>query len=95
MDRPVVTDRAELEKSSVVKAGAETHRRSLLKTIIWRVIATTVTMLFSFIWLDKWSSALELALAANVTKSFLYYAHERLWNKSDFGRKKRRDDYTV
>lgn len=74
----------------------ESHKRSLLKTIIWRVIATTVTMLFSYLWLGEWSSAIALALAANGAKSVLYYAHERIWNRIEFGRKKETgNDYMI
>ncbi len=73
----------------------ESHKRSLIKTIVWRIIATTVTMLVSFMWLGEWTSAIALAITANVIKMLLYYLHERTWNRIDFGRKKVREDYTI
>ena len=73
----------------------ESRKRSITKTIVWRVIATTVTMLVSFIWLGEWGKAITLAITANAIKMVFYYAHERAWNRIDFGRKKAREDYTI
>ena len=73
----------------------ESHKRSLIKTISWRIIATAVTMIVSFIWLGEWGKAVTLALTANAIKMVFYYAHERFWNKIDFGRKKVSEDYTI
>ncbi len=73
----------------------ENRKRSFTKTISWRIIATTVTILVSFMWLGEWTKALALAITANAIKMLLYYAHERAWNKIDFGRKKVREDYTI
>ncbi len=72
----------------------ESQRRSLTKTISWRIIATTVTLLVSFLWLGEWTSAIALALTANVIKMLLYYLHERGWNKISFGRHEQiKEDY--
>lgn len=73
----------------------ESRKRSFAKTIVWRIIATAVTMLVSFIWLGEWASSIALALTANGTKALLYYLHERAWNRIDFGRKKVKEDYTI
>ena len=73
----------------------ESHKRSLTKTISWRIIATTITILVSYIWLGEWTSAIGLAVTANVIKSLLYYLHERWWNRLNFGRYKAKEDYTI
>ena len=73
----------------------ESRKRSLIKSLVWRVVATTVTMLVSFIWLGEWTSAIVLAITANAIKSVLYYAHERLWNRTNFGRKTVKEDYMI
>jgi len=61
--------------------------RSLLKTISWRIIATATTMYFT--WLLSGDISLALGVGAfNVfVKSFLYYAHERIWLRCPFGTK--------
>ncbi len=66
----------------------ESHWRTFIKTVTWRLIAVTVTMLISYIWLQEWGSAIALALVANGIKALLYYLHERGWNRTSFGRKK-------
>ncbi len=64
----------------------ETHKRSIAKTISWRIIALIVTLLVSFIWLQEWTTSLALALTANGIKVLLYYLHERGWNLLSWGR---------
>ena len=64
----------------------ETHKRSLVKTISWRIIATIVTVLVSFMWLGEWTTSIALALTANGIKALLYYVHERGWNQLSWGR---------
>ncbi len=74
----------------------ESHRRSITKTITWRIIAITITILVSYMWLGEWKSSIALGLTANGIKALLYYIHERAWNRTDFGRpKKVKEDYTI
>lgn len=74
----------------------ESHSRSIVKSITWRLIAIAVTMLISYIWLQEWGSSIILALVANSIKALLYYLHERGWNKISFGRKKEiPEDYMI
>ncbi len=73
----------------------ESRKRSLVKSISWRFIATAVTMLVSYIWLEDWTTSIFLAIMANGIKAVFYYAHERAWNKTDFGRKKTREVYMI
>lgn len=73
----------------------ETRKRSIIKTIIWRFIATTVTILVAYVWFGEWSSSIYLGIAANGLKTMLYYMHERIWDRIDFGRKKVKEDYMI
>ncbi len=74
----------------------DSHLRSIIKSITWRLIAVAVTMLISYIWLHEWGSSIVLSLLANGIKAFLYYLHERGWNKIDLGRKKAiQEDYQI
>ena len=73
----------------------ESRKRSLAKSISWRIIATTVTMLIAFIWLEDWATSVTLAIVANGIQAVLYYLHERGWNRINFGRKKDKEDYTI
>ncbi|MCK5062404.1 MAG: DUF2061 domain-containing protein [Candidatus Aenigmarchaeota archaeon] len=64
----------------------DTHKRTIVKTITWRIIATVTTVLTIYYWTDNWSLALASGLVANALKTIFYYIHERLWNMTDFGR---------
>ena len=75
--------------------GVESHKRSIAKALTWRVIATATTMLVAYIWLGEWTTSIALAIMANGIKAVFYYIHERVWNRTDFGRKKVREDYTI
>ena len=64
----------------------ETQARSLAKTVSWRVIATAMTFVVSYFWLQDVASSLALAIVANLLKTLAYYAHERGWNSCSWGR---------
>ena len=66
----------------------DTNFRSILKGVSWRFFATTSTIIIVYIFFGK----LELAIAAGVveatTKIFLYWIHERIWQKFRWGIKR-------
>jgi len=69
------------------KDGPITPKRTLYKTITWRVVATTTTFLISSAVLESFNEvALYIALTELITKFVLYYFHERLWLKLPLGR---------
>jgi uncharacterized membrane protein len=57
------------------------HYRHIAKAVSWRIIGTLDTMLIG--WLISGSLAVGAAIGGLevVTKTFLYYAHERVWYK--------------
>jgi len=61
-------------------------RRSLAKTLTWRVLATTDTFIISWFITGTWTLAGAIAGIEVVTKMFLYYGHERVWDKIKWGR---------
>jgi adenylylsulfate kinase len=64
----------------------ESHTRSIVKTLTWRVIATLVTMSVAWIILGRVSHALEIGLLDTVIKLGAYYGHERIWDRVPIGR---------
>lgn len=64
----------------------ETHARSLAKAISWRVTGTVDTMLISLVITRSLKLAAAIGLTEVITKSLLYYAHERAWLRIPFGR---------
>ena len=59
--------------------------RSLVKTISWRVIATTDTILIAWLLTGDLKIGLSIAGIEIVTKMILYYIHERGWSNLKWG----------
>jgi len=64
-----------------------TKQRSALKAISWRVVGTIDTFVISLLITHKPITAVSIAGFEILTKTFLYYFHERGWNKIKWGRK--------
>ena len=73
----------------------ENHYRSLVKAISWRVTGTIDTILISFLITGQAKWALTIGFVELFTKVFLYYVHERIWNRLSFGRIKGRQDFDI
>jgi uncharacterized membrane protein len=61
-------------------------RRSLAKSITWRLIAIFVTFAVGFVMTNSWEFAASLSLVSNLINFILYYIHERFWLKVDWGK---------
>ena len=60
-------------------------KRSLAKTITWRVIATTDTFILAWLFTSDEVIAASIAGLEVVTKLILYYVHERGWSSLQWG----------
>ncbi len=65
---------------------AEKVKRSLAKTISWRVIGTLDTLVLSWIIVGEVKTAAAIASVEFVSKMILYFFHERAWNKIKWGK---------
>jgi len=72
----------------------EKHYRSLAKAFSWRVTGTLDTILISFIITGRIKLAISIGFIELFTKICLYYLHERVWNKIEFGRIKP-EEYSI
>ena len=63
-------------------------RRHLLKTITWRVVGTLDTMLLGWLISGDFKIGLTIGGFEVFTKMILYFLHERLWYKYNFGLKR-------
>lgn len=66
----------------------EENKRSVLKTISWRTLATLTTALVVYMFTGKLVLAISVGSVEVVAKIILYFFHERAWNKISFGRKR-------
>lgn len=63
-----------------------TKSRSAVKAISWRAVGTADTFLISLLITNKPITAVSIAGFEVLTKTILYYFHERGWNKIQWGR---------
>jgi uncharacterized membrane protein len=59
----------------------ESHTRSLVKGLTWRIVATSTTTLIAWLITGQVDTALQIGLFEFVAKLFIYYSHERLWTR--------------
>jgi uncharacterized membrane protein len=66
----------------------ESHSRSFAKALSWRITGTIDTMILSWLVTGSFKLAATISFAEIVTKSLLYYLHERAWQRVPYGRRK-------
>ena len=59
--------------------------RSLLKAISWRITGSLDTVLLAWLFTQNVNTALAIGLTEVITKTFLYYMHERIWSRVRLG----------
>ncbi len=63
----------------------ESHGRTIMKALSWRVIATFVTFFVALMITGQLKFAAEIGLADTFIKLGAYYLHERTWMRVKFG----------
>jgi uncharacterized membrane protein len=72
-------------KSKIV----ESNKRHVLKTFSWRAIGTVDTVILSWIITGNPLTGLKIGVSEVFTKMILYFLHEKLWYRINFGLNKR------
>lgn len=85
IDQLILDKQASKEKFSEAKKS-EKPIRSIAKAVSWRVIGTLDTLLISYILTGEVAIAASIASIDFITKMFLYFFHERIWNKISWGK---------
>lgn len=65
---------------AIKKGHSDSHSKSLVKSISWRILGTLDTILISWALTGTLSVALSIGSIEVFTKFLLYYGHERIWN---------------
>ena len=68
----------------------ESRKRHIAKTITWRFIGTLDTMIIAWVISGNPLTGLKIGFAEVLTKMIIYYLHERLWYKSNYGLEQRK-----
>ena len=59
----------------------ETKKRSVIKSITWRLICIIISVLTAYVLTNKLDIAAAIGTIYNVITTILYYFHERAWNR--------------
>jgi len=65
----------------------EKHSRSFAKAISYRLLSISLDFIIVFAFTKKVEVTIWIVVLSNVVSIFMYYFHERMWNKVHFGRK--------
>ena len=68
-------------------AFRESQLRSLVKSLIYRIISITGTSILSWIFTKDINQTILITLTIQVFLIILYYSSERIWDKINWGRK--------
>ncbi len=63
----------------------ESHRRSVAKTISYRVLASLVTTLIAWGMTGRMSTGFKIGMIDGVMKLIGYFLHERAWARIKYG----------
>ena len=63
-------------------------KRSLVKTVSWRLTGSGATFLISYAIAGNFTVAGTIAVVQLVSNTILYFLHERVWNRIHWGRTK-------
>ena len=63
----------------------DSNKRSITKALTWRALASLATFIISYIVTGNFAAATGIASVQVVVNLILYYVHERIWNKINWG----------
>lgn len=73
----------------------ESTRRSIVKALSWRLLATAITASLVYAWTGEGEFAATIGLSDTALKLFIYFGHERVWNRIPFGRERKEPEYFI
>ena len=65
----------------------ETHKRSIVKSLTFRILATIITLVIVWIFTRDIVISSSVTIAENLLKMLIYYLHERAWAGIAWGTK--------
>ena len=73
------------ERLWVKSSMANPNKRHIIKTFSWRAVGTIDTIIFGWILTGNPFTGLKIGGAETISKMILYFGHEKLWYKINFG----------
>ncbi|WP_422007643.1 adenylyl-sulfate kinase [Roseivirga pacifica] len=69
----------------------DSRLRHIAKSVTWRIVGTLDTMLLAWVISGSPVTGLKIGAAEIITKMILYYLHERVWYRLNFGLDRKRE----
>ena len=66
---------------------SDTTKRSLAKTVSWRITGSSATFAISYVLSGNFAIASSIAVTQMLVATVLYYVHERIWDSVKWGQK--------
>tara|TARA_B100000787_G_scaffold148102_1_gene119448 strand:+ start:77 stop:283 length:207 start_codon:yes stop_codon:yes gene_type:complete len=66
--------------------SSDLQKRTIIKTLTWRFTASLTTFVIAWILTGDLLIGISIGSIEAVTKIFLYYFHERIWNNISWAR---------
>ena len=85
LESSLIKDRKEFS-DRIAEEPKEKLKRTLLKTISWRVVGTIATVIISYVITGTMALAISIGAIELVSKMGLYFFHERFWNTIKWGK---------
>ncbi|MEE9363004.1 MAG: DUF2061 domain-containing protein [Cellulophaga sp.] len=87
----MITDQLILDKKNTRQSyeedkKSEDSKRSIAKSISWRIIGTLDTIIISWVVTGALTVAMSIGVVELFTKMILYFFHERIWNTIKWGK---------
>jgi adenylylsulfate kinase len=73
----------------------ESHTRSIVKAVSYRILGSATTGLIFFVLTGKAGLSLGAGALDVVLKIGVYFLHERLWDRINFGRERKAPEYEI
>ncbi len=69
------------------------NKRHLYKTFSWRAVGSLTTLIVAWIVTGNPLTGFKIGLVETLTKMILYYLHEKMWYRINFGLNNRNSSY--
>ena len=64
----------------------ETKKRSSIKTLTWKVVATLITLSTTYVFTNNFIGSVKITVVAAIIGLISFYIHERIWNRIKWGK---------
>ena len=65
----------------------DSNGRSLAKTLTWRITGSASTFIIVFLITDSFNASSSIAMLQIIINTVLYWTHERVWERTQWGRR--------